>query len=345
MTNKKVDSEFKGDWQKFDQRCRLSSFDDIMTYKRDPKLYIVGNGFIKRGEMNALVARTDSGKSVMVEQIAVSVACGLPILTKLKVHGPHKVLLWQSENDDDVMNTHISAITDYLQAPKKLLKKNFMTRHVFGLYGEDFARYLQVDVEKYRPDLVIVDHYQSFVCGNMNDADTFRDWYDPMLHLMEHYNMAVLMVCHTPKIREGKNEPHYEGMYQAAGTASLANSVRTGWSIVKEHSQRGRFKIQFEKKVASTGLRDEDGGIVHSIYAEHSKNPDKPYWVYSENQVTSIKVNVVDVLVAFVRNNPTVDKRTAVQMAKEGRIPIKRSTVFKYWDTAKKILQQEDDGQ
>lgn len=317
----------------FDRRCPVYGVKQIMSYVRDPSLYIAGDAWIKRGAMAALISRTGIGKSVFMMQLCICLACGIPILGRIKVHKPVKVLMWQSENDEDVINIHMKSIARQLGVDMELLERNLVIRHAFGCQGMDFAGLIKMDIERFSPDFVAIDHYQSYIDGDMNNAHTFNEWYNPMLELMQQYKFGSMLVCHTPKMKDGgKDEAAYTGVYMSAGSAALGNSVRTASVICHEGDiDSGKYKITFSKSPETAGIRDADGKIVKSLHMEHGNEPGSPIWVVSEDQSNRNRADPLTLLERLLKENPTLTKGEVVAMKAEG---LGKTAVYKYWDAA-----------
>ena len=55
----------------------VMGFEDLQNHRPDPDSLIAGRGWIKKGSTTLMIGPTGMGKSVLAEQIAVSVASGL----------------------------------------------------------------------------------------------------------------------------------------------------------------------------------------------------------------------------------------------------------------------------
>jgi hypothetical protein len=316
--------------QELNKSFPIITWDHIIKYERDVSLYIAGQGWLKRGAFTNVIAKTDSGKSVFTEQLSLNCCTGTPFLDRIEIPKPVRVTLWQAENDLDVLNFHMTSIAKHLSLDQALIAKNLRARHVFGLTGSRFAEKMQLEVDDFRPDVFVIDHYQSYMGGDINSVEDFHTWYDPIQQIIQAYGIACVVVTHTPKIKEGKNEPSYEGAYLSAGTAALANSVRVACDLRRTEEDRGRFKLNFGKNPRSTGLRDDRGGLIHQLFVEHSHTPDEPYWKVCDHQQEGIRVNPLDALCLYLQKNPDATKAQAVKESK-----LSKTSVYQYWNMAR----------
>lgn len=288
----------------FDRAFPVYTLGDLVSFKLDPAKHIAGDGFLRRGGGCLLVSYTGMGKSVLAEQIAVCVAAGKDILPDahgeggIRVKEAQKVLIVEAESDDEDLARDIPSIVDHIGASSKLVQKNLVVRNVFGLTGEDFGTFLAHDVEKYRPKLIVIDPYQSYVGGvDMNDTKGFLKWVSAIDDILKGSGCAVLLVCHMPKPSEDRDSWDVRfSVYSAFGTSAIANWARTSCELYPLKSDPRKFRLRFSKNARRTGLRNEDGSTRYDIYIEHSDNYDRPCWSLSDEQMGDVKINYREVI-------------------------------------------------
>lgn len=254
---------------------------DLDNYEPDPKHYIAGNGFLRRGAACLLTGGTGIGKSVLAAQIGMSVASGMPILGRITTK-QGRVLYIQAENDKDTCKRDFLSLRDYL-APD--CEPDITIHHAFGL-GDVFHGWLEATVAIESPDLIIIDPYQAYVGGvDINNSQSFLTWSAPINSILNRYHCALLLVAHTPKPRDRDNWNSRETVYMAAGTSAISNWARTSCELVTVGQETKRFKLTFGKNAERTGLYDEvTGRTVRELYVQHSESSDHPYWTIADDQ-------------------------------------------------------------
>lgn len=281
------------------------TFREIADYKADPRHYLAGDGFIRRGAGTLLIGGTGVGKSVLVEQFAVSLAAGLPLMGRIAVKKPLKVLMIEAENDLDVLNRDMVSIARHIKADIGTLTKNLVVKYAPGCPAKLFPEFLESALERVRPDVVILDPYQSFVGGaDLNNTATFLGWMGPVNALITTYMTGFVLVGHTPKPKDRDDWTSREMVYLFAGTSAASNWARTSCELIQVKGEGSRFRLHFSKSAERTGLVDSRGAVVRDLFIEHSHSIREPYWQLSDMQEPMIKANVEDMVRAEHEKNP-----------------------------------------
>ena len=268
----------------------LLKFSDIISYKPDPRCYIMGNGFLRQGAGGVMQSFTGQGKSVMAEQLGMHVATGRPFFG-MEVKFPRKVLYIAGEGDEITWKRDFTAINDHFKFNRGLLEKNFRLVHVYGYTDGAFEEAFTHYVDAVKPELVIVDNYQSFVTGELNSSTTFREWIWGVDRIIKKRNMGLLLLDHFPKPKDDEDitNPTY-GVYRGAGHSTKANWARSSVELIcpKPKENERRFFLNFSKCAERTGLTNDEGGTVRKLYVEWSKNSSEPYWELCEDQSAAV---------------------------------------------------------
>lgn len=268
-------------------------FKTLLNYVPDPEKYIAGPmGWIKRGSGTLLIGGTGLGKSVLAEQMACCLAAGLPILGKISVPKPVRVLYVEAENGLDVLSRDIPSIVRYLKANQKLITQNLRVIHRWQSKDEEFAQYLLDAMTLWQPDVVIVDNYQAYTLGDINKVETFRSWIKGIEQMMHVLQFALVIVAHTPKPRETDAalfSQSQTGIYKAAGSSAMANWARTSCVLEACGKDEKMYRLLLSKSYQWAGIRNADGRCVPVIHLKQSPNPEEPYWVETEETPTTVK--------------------------------------------------------
>jgi hypothetical protein len=288
----------------------LYTINDVLAYQTPPDHKLAGDGIIRRGACCLLAAGTGVGKSVMAEQVAVSVSAGLPILGCIPVHGKFRVLYIGAENDPETLQRDNAAIIEHTGANLETVNANMLIAHVYALSGAAFTDWLELTTAEHKPDLIVIDPYQSF-CGaqDINGTQGFLEWVGPVQSTIQTHSAALLLVAHTPKPRERDSWNPLESVYMAAGTSAIANWARTSIELCTLKSATDRFLLRFGKNAQRNGLTDDHGGIVREVYVQHSGNMAKPFWRIADDQQRDTASKHDDAIRKHLETEPKASNR------------------------------------
>lgn len=286
MANRKSGESERSDYPQY-------TLNDLKRHKMDPHQWIMGCGFMKRGAPTQFNGPTGMGKSVAVVQCACCLAGGKDFLG-IKVHRPVKVLLIEAENDVDVLKRDVLSIVKHLKLDESLIQKNLIIQHVYGMTDVMFLDYLEEQLKKIGPDVVILDPYQSFTTGDLNNTASFDAWKIFVTHTLADYKVAMLYVTHTGKPKDTKDWDIRELVYLQMGTSQQANWARASMELRLVKGDMRRFTLTFSKNPGTTGLKDKEGYPIRMVQVEHSHDPNEPFWVTSEDQSPNLRVGQYD---------------------------------------------------
>ncbi len=270
-------------------------YNDLVEYVVPEGHIIAGNGWLRRAAGCLLTGGTSIGKSVLTEQIAVSVAAGVNILGCIKVQSPMKVTYIQAENDEETLKRDIVSIVKNIEADPDLVQKNLSIHHIYGLSGPKFDAWIEKQVIKQKTDLLIIDPYQNFIPAgmNINDASTFLSFIFNINRIIKEHNCAFLLVTHTPKPQDRENWTARESVYMAVGSQAIAAWARTSAEITGFKEDDTRYRLRFGKNAERNGIVTADGSgrLVRDLMIKHSPTISEPYWEVAENQEAPIKLS------------------------------------------------------
>jgi hypothetical protein len=288
MSGKKAPDPLMLDYEAYHKDNPPAKLSDIRKYVVDPSSYLAGSmGWLRRGHGTMFIGWSGQGKSVLVEQMGVYLAAGLDLWGKIKVFKPIKVLLIENENGMDVIARDIRAIMDHVKANEKLVDRNLVIQHNWKYKDEAFHDYFLCLLAMHKPDLVIVDNYQGHCTSDINKAEVFNAWVEPLLHGIKAANCGFILVDHASKPpKTGHTEKDIDfslGAYLGSGTGRKANWARTSFELINFASDR-RFRLNFSKSGQWAGIKDASGQSVRHFFIEQSGIDEEPYWKLSESQ-------------------------------------------------------------
>ena len=166
----------------------------------------------------------------MVVQMAIGYSLGKPTV-HIVPSRELKVLYVQAEDYDDDL-TEMAQIVNHLKlTPEERNKVNQNTRFeiVNDVVGKKFLRVLEGFIEEWKPDLVIINPYQSYLGKSMTDDEANTLFLRTILNpILDRYNCGIIIVQHTPKFKweEVENKLDIDLSYISAGVAGLTNWAR-----------------------------------------------------------------------------------------------------------------------
>ena len=299
---------------------------DLRAYKRDDTTHLIGDGWVRLGAGTLLTGGAGMGKSVLAAQIAVCVANGCLILGCIKVAHPARVLVVQAENDVETMQRDFVSVTDTIGADEKRVQENLRVIHAFGLEGARLEKFLRREMEQDRPALLIMDNYQSYVGGDLNNSETFLTWRGHVEPLVRQFNCALLLLAHPPKPKSHDDWHVRESVYMAAGHSALANWARCSAELTPAGAGDGSFRLRFGKNAERVGLVDDDGRMVRDLFIKHSGNREKPFWKLCDDQTAPSSSEYAEKVIALALEHPSMAYR---EIAK--KLNCSKSTVERYY--------------
>lgn len=305
------------------------TFHDLQTFKPNPMDHIAGNGCLRLGAGTLLTGGTGLGKSVLAEQIAVSVAAGVPFFG-IQIRRACPTLYISAENDIETLQRDIISIQKH--HPEKacplLLQANLCFHHVYGLAGESFAAWFESHVIAFKPKLAIIDPYQSFLGGtaDINNTSTFFEFIRPVDTIIKRHGCALLLVAHTTKPRDRESWTARESVYMAAGSSAISNWCRASCELTECPEYDGRFRLRFGKNAERHGMVDESGRVIRDLFMEHSGNVKEPFWKLSDSQTEPSKSEYRDKVCELAIDSPSLSYREIAE-----KLGCAVGTVSKYY--------------
>jgi hypothetical protein len=301
-------------------------FSDLLNYVPDVSNHVAGDGWLRGGAGTLLVGGTGLGKSVLAQQIAVCVAAGTRFFG-IQIREPQPVLYIGAENDAETMQRDFSGIVKNMEPNPcpVVVEANLRVVHCYGMDGEFFARFLADELRRNRPKLVVVDPYQAFLGGGeMNSSETFLRWIRPIDAAIKQFNVALLLVAHTPKPRDRENWTARESVYMAAGSSVISNWARTSCELTECGDGDGRFRLRFSKNAERAGMVDEHGHIVRDLYLVHSGNRHEPCWLLADRQATPSASPYAEAIRLAYEENPSASIRDVAAKVGCGKSTVER---------------------
>ncbi len=226
---------------------------------------------IPHGAVSALVGSSDTGKSILLLQLAHAIITGQKEFLKFKLNGQHKKVIMLSTEDSDI--TLSSRLNVFFQSKEeKDCLKNLLSFHtatdVIGKLRELLALDSNVDA-------IFLDTFADIFDGkDMNQATDVRHFLEPYKELAAAYNIPIVFVHHLAK-RTGYYTPAKDSILGSQGFESAMRSVLflhpdmqsndTTYLCVVKSNYLSRKDKYYAHKLVSDGLGFTATGEVTAI--------------------------------------------------------------------------------
>lgn len=262
---------------------------------------------IEKGGHLLLTAKSGQGKSMLVLNMALTLAAGLQDEFLGEVTKPYKVVMIQSENSEAFMQRRLNDIINLnpnFSAGKKNIKfAYFDDRHdspKVKLSSPNLKEIIRKIYEQGQPDVIILDPYKSYAGTRENDNDENREVLDNFFYLLGEYGTTAIIVHH-----EGKSS-EYTGTSRSRGASTITDVMSNHWTIYREKDKSQLFKyniiIECVKARNHEGFDDITLGIVGGVYFTATDTPYDPVKLTHILQEESGQINTQAEFIDSIKN-------------------------------------------
>ncbi len=220
----------------------------------DKTQIVLGDRYLERKTGMFLVAPSGIGKSTGVIQMGALWACGLPAF-RIRPAQDLGIIIFQSEDSDNdlIEMCQVSA------AAVNRFRQVILARKAAGQ----------------KVDLIIINPYTAYLLGDVQAPEPNNAFLRGSLEpLLSEFQLAVLVVHHTPKMNN-QNTEHWEfwdWMYSGAGSAAITNWARAFIAI-----EPVRKSDLFRFIAAKRGDRIAEWE-KHQLFCVHDSRPGVLLW-------------------------------------------------------------------
>lgn len=211
-------------------RLKIWKSSELLAYERPAHLDLVGDNEIFMGYEGVVVfaGPGSSGKSLCTVSLALAGALGSGYWMGRKVHRQFKTLILQAENGKGRLQRMVKTMAE-------LHPQIDVEGHVFfseppegGLPFEsaDFRTAVREEVDRLKPDLVILDPWSHVGCED--SADAIKEKLTQIRSCFPYGDQCpcLLIVAHTKKPRSEDVRKGRGLMYMVSGSINLVNTAR-----------------------------------------------------------------------------------------------------------------------
>lgn len=175
---------------------------------------------IPRGTLCSLVGESDTGKSSLLRQLAVSVTHGDDSFLGFKLNDNCRNVVYVSTEDGEMstavwLNKHFG---------EDLVDNEILSKLKFLFVTENLLENIRKVVSHDCVDLIIIDSYADIFEGSMNDSNVVRSFLSKYNDLANTHGVTIIFLHHTKKSSEGA-KPNKNSILGSQGFEAKMRSV------------------------------------------------------------------------------------------------------------------------
>ena len=280
-------SDVKSTQSEIKPNGKLSKFligADVIKNKNYKEVEYLVDKLIPKGTLCALVGESDTGKSSLLRQLAVSMVYGDEDFLGFKMKSSCNNVLYVSTEDGE-MATSVW-LNKYFGQEKS--KDDILSRLNFIFSTDGIISNLRDAVKNDCIDLIIVDSYADLFTGSMNNSNEVRGFLNQYDNLVNEFGTTVIFLHHTKKSSAG-SRPNKNNILGSQGfeakmrsvmmlTKDNENKSHRHLCVVKnnympETNKSESFVLKFNERLAfdNTGDRVDLDELIDEDYLKEAK--------------------------------------------------------------------------
>ena len=280
-------SDVKSTQSEIKPNGKLSKFligADVIKNKNYKEVEYLVDKLIPKGTLCALVGESDTGKSSLLRQLAVSMVYGDEDFLGFKMKSSCNNVLYVSTEDGE-MATSVW-LNKYFGQEKS--KDDILSKLNFIFSTDGIISNLRDAVKNNCIDLIIVDSYADLFTGSMNNSNEVRGFLNQYDNLVNEFGTTVIFLHHTKKSSAG-SRPNKNNILGSQGFEAKMRSVmmltkdndnksHRHLCVVKnnympETNKSESFVLKFNERLAfdNTGDRVDLDELIDEDYLKEAK--------------------------------------------------------------------------
>lgn len=166
--------------------------------------------FLQQTGLACLAGSSDTGKSSILRQLAVSIVSGETDFIGFKINSKHRSVIYVSTEDLQRETSYLLSRQSKGYSPDKLKGLRF----IFAT--DNILKELDRRLSLKNADLVIIDCFADVYGGDLKDTQKIRTYLHPFQELAQKHECLILILHHTGK-RTENNEPSKNNLLSGQG--------------------------------------------------------------------------------------------------------------------------------
>lgn len=170
---------------------------------------IIANGILYPKSRLGLTGPGKKGKSMLVQNIVLSLAAGVPLWNQFAIPKPRRVAYIQSEVSPQAIQDRFKTMIDSRAAENLMFSSALLVNAPnLKIDSKEGFRAIQMIIENSQAEVVVFDPLYKLHAADENKTDQMRNVIDQFEKLIEQYAISIGIVHHHGKTSEGKDEGH-----------------------------------------------------------------------------------------------------------------------------------------
>lgn len=224
------DTEHQNNSAEYKRPMSIKTMKEVMAFSSNQQSWLVED-FIPSGQLTALVAPSDVGKSIFCRQLSVSAVLNESIFLGHKMNSEGRQVIYVSTEDMD--HDWKEKMLKYPLTPEQrsIVEEKMLLVTNFGGSSGDLYKLVADEVKHNPTALVVVDVLTDIYTSDLNSSVEIRKFLKPFKNLAATYNTAVLFVHHVSKKGESSGQ---HGKQNVLGSQGIEASMRSVLELRKE---------------------------------------------------------------------------------------------------------------
>jgi len=160
----------------------------------------------------ALAGSSDTGKSSLLRQFAISIAAKKETFIGFRVQAEHNRVLYISTEDDETATAYLLTKANH----KMQINREDYDGLIYLFEVTDPAKQIREYLDKHSCDAIIIDAFTDVYGGSMNESNKVRVFLNQFSQIAQHYQCLVIFLHHSGK-RTEQNLPSKHNLLGSQG--------------------------------------------------------------------------------------------------------------------------------
>jgi hypothetical protein len=190
-------------------------------------VFLVGDGLLPKGGRLLVTGAPKTGKSIFIENLALSIAAGVPFLKKFPIANDnitpgHRVLLLDRELSERSLFDRLDTLIENRPA-LKLAEDKLLVDHKFSLIldqegaGDSLINLIRAN----NAEVIILDTAYKFFQGDVERSSGLRKAFDALDYVIKETGVSVVLTHHQRKGSNSSGAPDVDSV--------VGSFLWTGW--------------------------------------------------------------------------------------------------------------------